>query len=273
LFSAAAVHKGLDLTASLERVLHRQWYVLGEEVTGFEDEFASYVGTTHCAAVANGTDALELALRAVGVRAGDRVLCAANAGFYGSTACIAAGARPVYGEIDPDTLCLSPAAVEEALANGAAAVILTHLYGQVGAVEAIANLCRTRGVPLIEDCAQAHGARHAGARAGSFGDVGCFSFYPTKNLGALGDGGAVVTSRADVDQSVRSLRQYGWSRKYVADRSGGRNSRLDEMQAAVLRDKLPALDTQNQARREVASRYNAAFSGLPLACPPSLKDD
>ena len=273
LFSAAAVHQDFDLSAPLARVLQRQWFVLGEEVAGFEAEFASFVGTARCVSVANGTDALELALRAVGVQQGDSVVCAANAGFYGSTACLAVGAKPKYVDVDATTLCLSPAAVEEALTRGPAAVILTHLYGQLGAAEAISALCRARGVPLIEDCAQAHGARRGGSVAGSFGDVGCFSFYPTKNLGALGDGGAIVTDRVDLDQALRSLRQYGWSRKYVVERSNGRNSRLDEIQAAVLRDKLPGLDAQNQARRRVASKYNEAFVGLPLRCPPSLEDD
>lgn len=273
LFSAAAVHRGLDLSGPVLRVLNRHWYVLGEEVSGFEAEFSSYVGTRYCVSVANGTDALELALRAVGVKQRDRVICAANAGFYASTACLAVGAQPVYVDVDSATLCLSPPAVAAALCHKPAAVVLTHLYGQLASVEAISEMCRERGIPLIEDCAQAHGAQRNLSQAGSFGDVGCFSFYPTKNLGALGDGGALVTNRGDLDQTLRSLRQYGWSRKYVVERSGGRNSRLDEMQAAILREKLPHLDRQNQERRSIAAKYNAAFAALPLQCPGSLEDD
>lgn len=273
LFSAAAVNHALDLAGALHRVLDSHSFVLGKEVAAFEQEFAHYVGVSHCASVANGTDALELALRAVGVEAGSRVVCVANAGFYSSTAIHLLGAQPVYIEVEELSLTMCPEALSAALATRPAAVIATHLYGQLAQIEQLALLCRKAGVPLIEDCAQAHGARRSGQIAGSFADISCFSFYPTKNLGALGDGGAVLTNDAALDGTVRSLRQYGWSRKYEVCRLGGRNSRLDELQAAVLREKLPQLDRQNAERRAIARSYSEAFAALPLRLPVSVDED
>lgn len=273
LFSAAAANAGLNLEHALLRVLQSNWYVLGAEVSAFEREFAGYIGASECVSLANGTDALELALRTAGVQAGDRVACVANAGFYGSTAIHAVGGKPQYVEVDEDTLNMAPAALAQALLHKPKAVIVTHLYGQMAAIEELAALARQAGVRLIEDCAQSHGARRGDRRAGSFGDIGCFSFYPTKNLGALGDGGAIVTSDPALAQAVRTLRTYGWSTKYHVSTPQGRNSRLDEMQAAVLRTKLPALDAANEQRRAIAARYNTAFAGLPMQLPPSTKED
>lgn len=265
LFDPRAVNAGVSLEAAVARVLQRHWYVLGEEVQQFEAAFAAYCGVPHCTSLANGTDALELALRALEVGPGDRILLAANAGYYGSTAVHVVGATPVYVDVDPVTLCLDAAGVERALAaQPAKAVIVTHLYGQMADAAGIARVAKAHGAALIEDCAQAHGARRGRAMAGSIGDVSCFSFYPTKNLGAVGDGGAVVTRDARLDGRVRSLRQYGWSSKYHNAIPGGRNSRLDEMQAAVLNDKLPLLDRQNEARRHIAQRYMHAFRNLPV---------
>ena len=273
LFSAAVVNQEFDLGGAVGRVLASNSFILGREVSQFESEFAEHVGVAHCVSVANGTDALELALRAVGVVPGDKVACVANAGFYSATAVHLAGALPSYVDVDESTLTMSPPALEQVLQSQPAAVIVTHLYGQLADVEPIAQLCRERGIALIEDCAQAHGALRAGRRAGSFGDVACFSFYPTKNLGAVGDGGAVVTQDDQLAGRVRLLRQYGWSEKYRVSRLGGRNSRLDEVQAAVLREKLPQLDRQNAQRRDIARRYNQAFAGLPLRLPPSDGQD
>lgn len=265
LFDPKAVNAGVALDAAIARVLQRHWYVLGEEVRQFEAAFADYCGVPHCITVANGTDALELALRALEIGTGDRVLLAANAGYYGSTAVHLVGATPVYVDVDPVTLCLDAAGVERALAaQPAKAVIVTHLYGQMADAAAIAKVAQAHGTALVEDCAQAHGARRGGAMAGSIGDVACFSFYPTKNLGALGDGGAVVTRDPQLDERVRSLRQYGWSAKYYNALAGGRNSRLDELQAAVLNEKLPLLDRHNEARRHIAKRYVQAFQSLPI---------
>jgi aminotransferase EvaB len=273
LFSSAIANHGLGLDEALARVVASNSFVLGREVAQFEAEFAAYTGVAHCISVANGTDALELALRALGVGPGASVVCAANAAFYASTAIVQVGAEPAFAEIDERTLTLDPAAVEAALRSRPAAVIVTHLYGQLAEIDSIARLCRAAGVPLIEDCAQAHGAERGGRRAGSFGDIACFSFYPTKNLGALGDGGAVLTPDAELAASLRSLRQYGWSRKYEVTRLGARNSRLDELQAAVLREKLKHLDRQNGERRAIARRYSEELAGLPLQLPASVGPD
>jgi len=210
------------LADAVDRVLRSGWYIQGREVAAFEEEFAAYCGARHCIGVANGTDALELALRAIGAKG--EVATVANAGMYSTTAILNAGARPIYIDVDPDTMNMNPAA----LRPEASAVIVTHLYGRLAPIDQFQ--C---GIPIIEDCAQAHGIRLGDGR------VGCFSFYPTKNLGALGDGGAVVTSDYALAARVRALAQYGWTAKYVSSVPGGRNSRLDEMQAAILRAKLP----------------------------------
>ncbi len=273
MFSAEGAAFGLDLGPLLRAVVDSRRYVLGPRVQAFEAAFAAYVGVAHAVGVANGTDALELALRALDVGPDRRVVTVANAGFYGSAAIRAVGATPVYVDVDDDSLNLSPAGLAQALATGVDAVIVTHLYGQLAEVQAIAALCRDAGVPLIEDCAQAHGARRDGRCAGAWGRVGTYSFYPTKNLGALGDGGALVTDDADLAGRLRSLRQYGWRNKYEVSLPGGRNSRLDELQAAVLSAKLPLLDAANARRRAIAARYNQAFADLPLRLPASTGDD
>lgn len=273
LFSDVVASEGLDLVGAVRGVIDRHWYVLGKEVTGFEQEFAAHVGVDHCVSVANGTDALEIVLRAFGVGPGDRVVAAANAGFYGSTAIHSIGATPVYVDVEADRLTLSPAALEQALALSPKCVIVTHLYGQMADMPALQRLCRAAGVPLLEDCAQSHGAQLGGRRAGSWGEAACFSFYPTKNLGALGDGGAITTGDGEFAARTRQLRQYGWSTKYQVSVPGGRNSRLDEMQAAILRAKLPRLDQWNAQRRAIARRYNEAFASLPLQLPASTGED
>jgi aminotransferase EvaB len=211
---------------------------------------------------------LELALRAVGVGPGKRVATVANAGGYGTVAILAAGGVPVYLDIDPETLTVSEVALREAIAGRHVdAVIVTHLYGLLVDLRQLAHIARGCGVAMIEDCAQAHGAAIAGARAGSLGDVGCFSYYPTKNLGALGDGGAVVTSNLAIAERIRQLRQYGWTEKYRCAFPGGRNSRLDEMQASILRVKLPRLDGWNARRRAVAEAYRLGIVNPELRCP------
>ncbi len=254
-----------ELQRAAQHVIESRRYVLGPEVDAFEQEFAHDCGVLDCVSVANGTDALELGLRAMGVARGDRVVVAANAGFYASTALLAIGAVPSYVEIGDD-LVVTPASLQTALA-GARAIVVTHLYGKLAPIEAIVAIADAAGVAVLEDCAQAHGAHRDGRMAGSFGAAGCFSFYPTKNLGALGDGGAIVTSDAGIGARARSLRQYGWGVKYHVVESGGRNSRLDELQAAFLRVKLPRLAAGNAARVAVAARYCEALAGLPLRLP------
>jgi len=259
---------------SLARVAQSGWFVLGAEGEAFEAAFAAYCGTPHAIGVANGTDALELALKALGVKAGDRVATVANAGFYACTALNAIGAAPLFVDVDAESQLMDLDALETALGqHPVAAIVVTHLYGRLHDMDRLAALSRRFATPLLEDCAQAHGAARDGRRAGSFGDAAAFSFYPTKNLGALGDGGAVVTRRADVDEAVRALRQYGWSGKYEVSRAGGRNSRLDELQAAVLRAKLPRLDGWNARRREISARYSQGISHPEVRTPPVSGED
>lgn len=232
--------------------------VLGPGVAAFEAAFAGYCGVPHAVGVGNGTDALEIALKAVGVVAGDRVALAANAAMYASTAVLACGATPVFVDVLAGEATLDPVLLDEALAAHAPvrAVVATHLYGRLARVEALAAACARHGARLVEDCAQAHGARAAcGRRAGAFGDAAAFSFYPTKNLGALGDGGAVVAADDAVARRARALRQYGWDGKYHNVLPGGRNSRLDELQARILMLQLPRLDAWNARRRAIAARY------------------
>jgi dTDP-4-amino-4,6-dideoxygalactose transaminase len=253
------------------RVIARRQYVLSTEVDGFEHEFARFCGTSSSIGVANGTDALELALRAVGVVATDRIATVANAGFYTCTALKAIGAVPVFVDVD-ETLTMSPTSLANAMSE-VKAVVVTHLYGRLAAIESIVALANQYHVPVIEDCAQAHGAARNGKRAGSFGAAGCFSFYPTKNLGALGDGGAVVTSDTDLAARVRALREYGWSSKYVVAQSGGRNSRLDELQAAFLRVQMPRVADRNAARTAIARRYWQGLRGLDILLPEPQTDE
>jgi aminotransferase EvaB len=273
IFSGCAMSADVDCLIPVQRVLASQWFVLGPEVSAFESEFAAYCGVEQCVTLANGTDALELALRALEVKAGDKVLLAANAGFYGSKAVRLIGAVPQYVDIDPKSLTMSVASLQAALTVKPKGIVVTHLYGQLADIEAIVKIAKAANVPVIEDCAQAHGARRNGRTAGSFGDIGCFSFYPTKNLGALGDGGAVVTRDAALAARLKKLRQYGWGEKYHVELAGGRNSRLDEIQAAILRQKLGHLDRWNEERRVIARAYNVAFAHLPITCPISVDDD
>lgn len=233
-------------------------YVLGPGLEAFEAAFAHYCGVAHAVGVGNGTDALEIALRAVGVGPGDCVALAANAAMYATTAVLACGAEPLFVDVLAEEATMDPARLEAALLADAPvrAVVATHLYGRLARIRAIRETCRRHGAMLVEDCAQAHGARSTdGIRAGGFADAGAFSFYPTKNLGALGDGGAVVTADDGVAARARSLRQYGWQGKYHNVLRGGRNSRLDELQARILTLQLPLLDGWNARRRGIAARY------------------
>jgi len=256
-----------ELRDAVGRVLDSGRFVLGSECSRFEGEFAAWCGTRHAVGVANGTDALEIALRAAGVRPNDTVITVANAGGYATTAILACKATPRYVDVDSATMNLDVRHLANALLPDVRAVVLTHLYGRLGPAADVARLCRAAGVALIEDCAQAHGARDGACGAGAFGDAGCFSFYPTKNLGALGDGGAIVTDDDALDARVRRLRQYGWEAKYHAVEDGGRNSRLDELQAAVLSRKLPRVAAGNARRRAIAQRYATEIDNAALDVP------
>ncbi|TNF36671.1 MAG: DegT/DnrJ/EryC1/StrS family aminotransferase [Gammaproteobacteria bacterium] len=262
-----------ELAAALTRVLASGWFVLGPEVQAFEKEFAAYCGVKHCVSLANGTDALELVLRGVGVDAGDEVITAANAGMYSSTAILAIGAKPVYADIEESSMLLSVKAAEAAITKHTKAIIVTHLYGQMADMPAFRAMADKYAIPLIEDCAQSHGAASGGKRVGAWGDAAAFSFYPTKNLGALGDGGAVVSSSEMIASRVRALRQYGWESKYQVAHRGGRNSRLDEMQAALLRIKLQRLDNWNRKRRDIALAYNHGIKHPAIRLPQVNGED
>jgi aminotransferase EvaB len=263
-----------ELVGSARRVIERGWYVLGSEGADFEKAFAAYCGVPHAIGVANGTDGIELTLRAVGVGEGDRVATVANAGFYASTAIHAIGARPLYVDVVAKTHSMNVDSLQRELTQRPVrAVIATHLYGRLADIEAITAICKPLGIPVIEDCAQAHGATRNGKVAGSLGDAGCFSFYPTKNLGALGDGGVVTTSDAALAERLRELRQYGWDKKYQVSRTGGRNSRLDELQAALLLAKLPHLDRWNDDRRALARRYSIEIRHPRIECPQDFGTD
>jgi dTDP-3-amino-2,3,6-trideoxy-4-keto-D-glucose/dTDP-3-amino-3,4,6-trideoxy-alpha-D-glucose/dTDP-2,6-dideoxy-D-kanosamine transaminase len=256
-----------ELEAAIQRVVRSGRYVLGEEVSAFEEAFAAFCGTRYCIGVGNGTDALELALKALDLKPGDQVATVANAGMYASAAILAAGAQPLFIDIDPASMNMSAASLTEKITEATKVVVVTHLYGRLAAMEDLHAVTRGAGISLIEDCAQAHGAERDGRRAGSYGDIGCFSFYPTKNLGALGDGGALVTNDAELGERLVSMRQYGWRQRFVSTPPLGRNSRLDELQAAVLRVKLQHLPKWNAKRRAVVERYGQALADLDLDWP------
>ena len=261
-----------QLAASVQRVLDRGWFILGPEVAAFETEFGEYCGTSHCLSVANGTDAIEIALRALGVGPGDGVATVANAGGYSTTAIRAIGAVPHYVDIDTREMTMSAESLSSVSGRGVRAVIATHLYGRMANLPALLDVTQRAGIPLVEDCAQAHGASLGGKRAGAWGALACFSFYPTKNLGACGDGGAITTDDAALASRVKRLRQYGWTSKYHSAEAG-RNSRLDDMQAAILRAKLPLLDGWNRRRREIARVFNEALAASPPVRPCAFGDE
>lgn len=258
-----------EILSAVTAVVDSGWFVLGNSCAAFEQQFAAYCGAQHCVGLANGTDALELALRALGIGAGKRVAIVANAGFYSATALLSIGAIPVFVDVDADTHLLNLDQLRNLARSGKIdAAIVTHLFGLMADMAAIRRIADEAGIPVIEDCAQSHGAQRGGRRAGSIGHAAAFSFYPTKNLGALGDGGAVVTSDAAIAAKVTSLRQYGWTSKYRTGAQGGRNSRLDEVQAAVLLAKLPRLDGWNKRRRGIATRYSSGITHPRIKCPP-----
>jgi dTDP-4-amino-4,6-dideoxygalactose transaminase len=255
---------GID--AAIRRVLDQGWFILGQEVAAFEKQFAAWIGVEHGIGVGSGTESLHLALAAAGVGAGDEVITVAHTAVATVSAIELLGARPVFVDIEPDCFTLDPARLEAAITPRTKAVIPVHLYGQPVDLDPVLEIARRHGLVVIEDCAQCHGAEYHGRRTGSFGHLGCFSFYPTKNLGALGDGGAVVTNDAELAAKVRALREYGWTERYVSHLAGW-NSRLDEIQAAILRAKLAHLEADNAARARLAAAYDAQLQDLPLTLP------
>lgn len=252
-----------ELTAAYQNVLDSGWFVMGPEHNALEKELADFVGVPHAVNVANGTDALELALAALGIGPGSSVVTVANAGAYTTTATLLLGAKPVFADVDAKTLLLSAETLEqclEQLSQVPQAIVATHLYGALCPMDEIMAIANRHGIPVVEDCAQSLGASRGGRRGGSWGALSTTSFYPTKNLGALGDGGAVFTHDAELAKSIRHMRQYGWEKKYFIQHAHGKNSRLDEIQAAILRVRLPHLDAQNELRKNIHSRYENAAS-------------
>jgi hypothetical protein len=261
-----------EIDAAVARTLASGWYVLGQEGRAFEAEFAAWLGLPHAIGCGNGTDAIALALRGLGIGRGRSVVTVSHTAVATVAAIEMAGATPLLVDIDPVHYTMDPDALRRALQDPPCgsppigAVVVVHLYGQPADLGRIAKLCREHRVALIEDCAQAHGARLHGQRVGTFGDAATFSFYPTKNLGALGDGGAVAVADPALAERLAALRQYGWHRHYISDEVGV-NSRLDELQAAILRVKLAHLDAGNARRRAIAAAYTTALEGGALAAP------
>ena len=248
-----------ELASAINRVLASGWYILGRECAAFEDEFAAYCGVPHCVSVANGTDALEIALRALGIGPGDSVATVANAGGYSTTAIRAAGAEPLYIDIDPATMNMSALDLLARLTPQVRAVIATHLYGRMADLPALLAVTRSAGLPLIEDCAQAHGASLGGTQGWKLGIARPASVSTPPRISArLAMVAPITTGDSQLAAKVKSLRQYGWSSKYHSAEYG-RNSRMDEMQAAILRAKLPHLDGWNARRRQIAAAYNSAL--------------
>jgi dTDP-4-amino-4,6-dideoxygalactose transaminase len=259
------------IDAAMLRVCESGNYILGPECAAFENEFAAWIGSANAIGVANGTDALVLALRALGIGAGDTVLTVSHTAVATVAAIELTGAEPLLVDIEPATFTLDPQKLADTIrANPQRrfkAVIPVHLYGQPADMPAILAIAQQHGLRVIEDCAQCHGATLGRKITGTFGDAATFSFYPTKNLGAIGDGGAVVTHDAAVAARVRELRQYGWKSRYISDTTG-MNSRLDELQAAILRVKLPCLRADNQRRRDIAALYATHIANPEVTLPP-----
>ena len=255
-----------DIRAAIDRVIARGWFVLGPELEAFEREFAAASGAAHAVGVGTGTDAIALALTAAGIGAGDEVITSPLSAAYSALAIMMAGARPVFADIDPERLTLAPDLVERAITPRTRAILPVHLYGQPADMPALAALAARHRLAIVEDCCQAHLATAAGRPAGTWGAAGAFSFYPTKNLGALGDGGAVITDDADLAAKLRRLRNGGQTSRYHHVEPGV-NSRLDEIQAAVLRARLPRLPAWTTARRALAARYREQLAGAPVRVP------
>jgi dTDP-4-amino-4,6-dideoxygalactose transaminase len=255
-----------EIDGAIRAVLEGHAYIMGPEVERFEAGFAAYCGAAHAVGVANGTDALHLALRALQIGEGHEVIVPAHTAVPTIAAIEMSGAAPAFVDITADRFALDPGLVEQAVTPRTRAIMPIHLYGHPADLGPLLDIARRRGLRLVEDCAQAHGARWQGSRVGAIGDVGCFSLYPTKNLGAIGDAGIITTNDPGLADRLRALRQYGWRGRQISE-TAGFNSRLDELQAAILNVKLGHLDDFNARRRAIAARYLAAFADLPLALP------
>ena len=252
-------------------VLESGSYILGEQVSLFEQEFAEYLGINYAIGCGSGTDALVLALKALNIGSGDEVIVPSHTAVPTVAAIVLSGAIPVFVDIELDYFTMSPERVHEACTDTTKAIIAVHLYGQSCAMDELMEICRHRDLRMIEDCAQAAGASYRGKKLGTIGDIGCFSFFPTKNLSAIGDGGAIVCRDKNLSDRLFGLRQYGWDEHRIS-LGPGMNSRLDELQAAILRVKLRSLDADNLRRQEHAHEYETALRNIPLILPTIRKD-
>ena len=272
-------HK-VELKLVIDKVLDSGWYILGNEMEAFENEFARYNNSKHAIGVANGTDALEMSIRACGVGSGDYVIVPSHTAVATAVAVTFAGATPIFVDVDPITYTIDPNHLEFILRtldqrssfdiNKIKAVVPVHLYGHPTDMTSILDIASRYNLYVIEDCSQAHGGSFKGRKIGAWGHISAFSLYPTKNLGALGDGGCVVTNDSDFAEKVQLFRQYGWEKRYISE-SLGKNSRLDEVQAAILRVKLKYLDKENERRRKIAKLYNEMLSSTNLVLPVESK--
>jgi dTDP-4-amino-4,6-dideoxygalactose transaminase len=260
-----------EIDFKVTQTLSSGWYINGSEVKEFEKEFANWLGVRGGVGVANGTEAIQLALWAAGVGPGDEVITVSHTAVATVTAIDLMGAVPVLVDVESETYTLDPSKLKNALSNRTKAVVLVHIYGHPGYIEEVASFCKENNLLFIEDCAQSHGAKYKSKKAGSYSDFSCFSFYPTKNLGAIGDGGFVASDRIDLLDRVRQLREYGWKSRYISD-SNGMNSRLDELQAAILRVKLKYLDNMNYKRQEIAGQYLDSLSKSKISLPKSRQN-
>ena len=260
-----------EIDDAVRRVFDSERYILGEEVSAFEKAFADYLGTKHAVGVGNGTDALCLALRACGIGCGDEVITVSHTASATVAAIVMSGATPVFVDIQPDVYTMDLSKLPAALTKKTKAILPVHLYGQAADMTPILAFAKQHNLRVIEDCAQSTGSEYAGQKTGSLGDIGCFSFYPTKNLGAYGDGGMAVTRDPALAERLLRLRQYGWDKSNISCEAGV-NSRLDELQAAILRAKLPHLDSDNAKRVAIADRYDRELASTGLIRPARRTD-
>ena len=262
-----------EVKEAVTKVIESGNWIMGPEHNFFEIEFAAFLGSEKVFGVASGTDALEIALRAVGCVPGSKIITVGNAGGYTAIAAGLIGCEILYSDIDQERLVLDPDSLASLLSTEIKAVVITHLYGNVAPTQEIVDLCKPFNIKVIEDCAQAIGAKSQGKMVGTIGDVGTFSFYPTKNLGAIGDAGAIATNNKNLAIRIGQLRQYGWSEKYVIDIAGGKNSRLDEIQAAILRISLRQVNVLNAKRREIVKKYADALFGSNVSLVTSHSEE
>ena len=271
IFDLTSQYKSIEkeIDTAVKRVLKSGWFVLGKEGEAFEQEFAEYNGSKYAIGVNSGTDALHLALRALDITTGDEVITVPNTAIPTINAISLANATPVFVDIDPLSYNLNPKKLKNSITKNTKAIMPVHLYGQPANLDEIIEIAEEHGIPVIEDCAQAHGATYKGKKVGTFGTMGCFSFYPSKNLGAYGDAGIITTNNETLRDKLLSLRNYGQTSRYIHEETGT-NSRLDEMQAAILRVKIKHLDKWTKKRRELAEVYTSNLNKVTI--PQELKD-